>query len=74
MTQRPKTRRLRVRREGNGFAVEGRGFYVWDEDPEEVLKAARELLSGGHPRVPPRRMLLLRSAETAKADAEALDA
>jgi hypothetical protein len=37
---------IQVRRQGRGFAAEGRGFYVWDEDRSEVLRVARELERG----------------------------
>ncbi len=36
---------LRVPPQGGGFAAEGPGFYVWDEDEEEVRRMARELSS-----------------------------
>jgi hypothetical protein len=37
---------IQVRPRGRGFAAEGRGFYVWDEDRGEVLRVARELERG----------------------------
>ena len=37
---------IQVRPQGRGFAAEGRGFYVWDEDRGEVLRVARELERG----------------------------
>ena len=35
--------RLEIRRREYGYCVEGPGFYVWDEDPREVTRAARDL-------------------------------
>ena len=35
-----------IRRHQGGFCVEGPGFYVWDEDPREVSRFARELARG----------------------------
>ncbi|MCP3985161.1 MAG: hypothetical protein GY723_12285 [bacterium] len=32
-----------LQRRGTGFAFEGPGYYFWDEDPREVLRAAAEL-------------------------------
>ncbi len=52
---------LRVRPQGRGFAAEGLGFYVWDEDEEEVTRVARELSRGSYAVSPPRRMLIVRS-------------
>lgn len=42
---------------GNGYAAEGRGFYVWDEDRSEVIRAVRELARGGRAVPRTRRML-----------------
>ena len=36
-------RRVEIRRRENGYCVEGPGFYVWDEDPREVTRVARDL-------------------------------
>ena len=35
-----------LRRHENGYCVEGPGFYVWDEDPREVSRLARDLARG----------------------------
>jgi hypothetical protein len=35
-----------IRREGKGYAADGPGFYIWDEDLGEVLRMARELAHG----------------------------
>lgn len=40
-----------LRKRGNGYVAEGRGYYIWDEDPSEVIRLAREFDRG---RVPPR--------------------
>ncbi|MBW2541120.1 MAG: hypothetical protein JRF15_03440 [Deltaproteobacteria bacterium] len=33
-------------RQGAGYAANGPGFYIWDEDVNEVLRMARELERG----------------------------
>ncbi len=69
-------RSVAVRRHGRGFAAEGRGFYVWDEDRGEVLRVARELQRGNWGVAAPRRMLLMRAGASrvrSLADPEALD-
>jgi hypothetical protein len=35
-----------IRRQGTGYAANGPGFYIWDEDANEVLRMARELERG----------------------------
>jgi len=35
-----------IRRQGTGYAANGPGFYIWDEDVNEVLRMARELERG----------------------------
>lgn len=35
-----------IRRQGSGYAANGPGFYLWDEDMNEVLRMARELERG----------------------------
>lgn len=57
---------LRVRRQGRGYALEGPGFYVWDEDPREVRRVAAELQRGNAAPRPARRMLVLLPAEEAE--------
>ena len=56
----PGTNAIPIRRHENGFVVEGPGFYIWDEDPREVLRAARELMRGSHAVTPTTRLLILR--------------
>ncbi|TMA32518.1 MAG: hypothetical protein E6J87_12680 [Deltaproteobacteria bacterium] len=34
---------VEIRRREHGYCVEGPGFYVWDEDPREVSRVARDL-------------------------------
>jgi len=41
----------------NGYAAEGPGFYVWDEDRSEVIRAVGELARGGRAVPRTRRML-----------------
>ncbi len=53
------TKRGTLLRRGGGFALEGPGYYLWDEDPREVLRAAAELHAGQLPAQPTRRMLVL---------------
>lgn len=52
-----------LRRQGNGFALEGPGFYIWDEDPREVVRVASELRSGNHAPRPCGRMLVVPPGE-----------
>ncbi len=54
----------RLRRQGSGFALEGPGFYLWDEDPREVLRVAAELQRGNPTPRPTRRMLVIPTEET----------
>jgi hypothetical protein len=35
-----------IRRQGTGYAANGPGFYIWDEDLNEVLRMTRELERG----------------------------
>lgn len=51
--------RTAVRHCGGGYAAEGPGFYVWDEDPAEVLRAVRDLEKGRRDTPPTRRFLLI---------------
>jgi hypothetical protein len=68
---------IQVRPRGRGFAAEGRGFYVWDQDRGEVLRVAREL-EQRHRGVAVRRGVPRAGAGSARpgrlADPEALDA
>jgi hypothetical protein len=54
-----------IRSEGNGYAADGPGFYIWDEDMNEVVRMARELDSGHVTRTPTTRFMILREAVTA---------
>ena len=38
-----RDRRIEICRREYGYCVEGPGFYVWDEDPREVTRMARDL-------------------------------
>lgn len=51
-----------IRPEGNGYAADGPGFYIWDEDMNEVLRMAREFERGRVTRTPTTRFMLLRDA------------
>jgi hypothetical protein len=51
---------LPIRRHEGGYVVQGPGFYIWDEDPREVLRAAREIQRGGRRVTPTARLLILR--------------
>jgi len=44
-----------IRRQEGGFCIEGPGFYIWDEDPREVARVARDV----RPDVPTRRLLIV---------------
>ncbi|RLA27951.1 MAG: hypothetical protein DRR15_17970 [Gammaproteobacteria bacterium] len=35
-----------IQRQGTGYSANGPGFYIWDEDVNEVLRMARELERG----------------------------
>ena len=48
-----------IRRQEGGFCIEGPGFYIWDEDPREVARVARDLARGVRPDVPTRRLLIV---------------
>jgi hypothetical protein len=56
---RTNDRPTRVRAAGTGFAVEGKGFYVWDEDPQVVMDSADELERGNVTGAHARRVLLI---------------
>ena len=43
---------VRIRRREHGYCVEGPGFYVWDEDPREVSRVARDLARGARVELP----------------------
>lgn len=42
----PGTTSIPIRSHAGGYVIEGPGFYVWDEDPNEVARVARELARG----------------------------
>jgi hypothetical protein len=48
-----------IRRQEGGYCIEGPGFYIWDEDPQEVRRVARDLGLGIHPVTPTQRMLIV---------------
>lgn len=56
-----------------GYVAEGPGFYVWDEDRDEVIRVVRELTLGGGEVTPTRRMLrILTEPETLATTHESL--
>lgn len=60
-TRLPGTTTVPIRKSGGGYAAEGPGFYIWDEDPQEVFRVARDL-EGGRTRLgPTTRLLVVRS-------------
>jgi hypothetical protein len=63
----PNSRRttLPIRAQGSGFVAEGPGFYIWDEDINEVLRVARELERGNLRVRPSNRLLVIPPQETA---------
>lgn len=48
-----------LRRHQGGFVAEGPGFYIWDEDPNEVLRVARDLGRGRLDAKPTARFLVV---------------
>ncbi len=48
-----------IRRQGAGYAVEGRGYYLWDDDLEALLLAAREIERGNVGSAAIKRMLII---------------
>jgi hypothetical protein len=75
MRETHQIRAPRVRRCGNGFAAEGRGFFVWDRDPRAVAEAAILLARGAVPARTPERLLVVQGgSESRSAAPESLDA
>lgn len=68
-TRLPGAHSVPIRRRDGGYCAEGPGFYVWDEDPLEVLRVARDLARGIPPRVPTQRLLIVPAAGRPDADA-----
>ena len=62
-----------IRRQGSGFAVEGRGYYLWDDDPKSLLVAAREIERGNTAIRPTKRMLIILRDDFVRGDPEGLD-
>jgi len=62
-THMPGAHSVPIRRRDGGYCAEGPGFYVWDEDPAEVLRVARDLERGVAPRVPTQRLLIVPQTE-----------
>ena len=51
-----------ILRDEDGYVAQGPGFYIWDEDPEEVVRVTSELQRGNLDVTPTRRFLLMRDA------------
>jgi hypothetical protein len=60
-TRLPGTTSVPIRKSGDGYVAEGPGFYIWDEDPQEVFRVARELERGNSTPKPSTRLLVVRS-------------
>jgi hypothetical protein len=56
---------VRILRQESGYVAQGPDFYVWDEDLEEVLRAARDLGRGAPVISSSARFLMIRSSEWA---------
>jgi hypothetical protein len=50
-----------IREHAGGFAAAGPGFYVWDENPVDVLRIANELPTGCFAATPTTRFLVIAS-------------
>jgi hypothetical protein len=75
MSETHRLRAPRIRRCGNGFAAEGRGFFVWDRDPRAVADAALLLARGAVPARTPERLLVVQGGPGSQSvDPECLDA
>ena len=51
-----------IQRDEDGYVAQGPGFYIWDEDPMEVIRVTNELQRGNLDVAPTRRFLLMRDA------------
>jgi hypothetical protein len=68
--------RFRVRREGTGYSVAGKGFYVWDEGRSSAVRAAMQLAGRNPAGAHAKRLLYYGNdtiAEISSASPEALD-
>jgi hypothetical protein len=54
-----------IRRREGGYAAEGPGFYLWDEDAREVRRVMREFARGNFKVVPTSRLLRVPPGEGA---------
>jgi hypothetical protein len=55
-----KNQPIPIREHHGGFVAEGPGFYIWDEDPTEVMRAARDIGAGRFDAKPTTRLLVIR--------------
>ena len=51
-----------IRERDGGYVAEGPAFYIWDENPSEVLRVARALGHGKFDVSPSTRFLVIRDA------------
>ena len=51
-----------IRRDEDGYVAQGRGFFIWDKNPDEVIRATKELLRGNLNVQPTQRFLLMKDA------------
>ena len=58
MKARPANSPRGLVRRGQGWALDGPGYYLWDLDPNVVIAAAADL-ERGRPARPTRRMLII---------------
>ncbi len=56
----PRTDTVPLREHKGGYSAEGPGWYIWDEDPDEVLRMAHELERGNFAATPTMRLMVLR--------------
>lgn len=58
-----------IRRCEGGYAAEGPGFYLWDEDPREVVRVVCEFARGNFNVVPTTRLLRVPPGDESSAPA-----
>jgi len=56
----PETNVVPIRKAQGGYVAEGPGFYIWDEDPGKVSRAARAIGRGRYEVGPTTRLLIVR--------------
>jgi hypothetical protein len=58
-----------IRRREGGYVAEGPGFYLWDEDPREVVRVVREFARGNFRVAPTSRLLRVPTGDEGTAPA-----